>query len=510
MTSNRHHFVFDGLHCAKSGCKLQVFNLYVGTLITAEFGSFAWLPFRSGSGSFSAMKAQNQYDCKARGNNVRDFGAVGDGKTKDTAAIQKAVDAGGMVYFPPGVYLSGTVFLKSNGGLNLAPGAVLKASPDYEDFNAPDFCPQNSWSKNEFSTGKHLVVALEQENIIICGGGRIEGNFPAFMLLDKPMKEFMPGVYEAAPGGKLGQMLFFCESRKITLRDIELADSSYWHCFLHGCEDVIITGLRIYGDPKVNTNDGLDIDCCRNVTVSDCIIDVADDAIAIRGNWKKLKTKRPCENIVVSNCVLSAGYACAVRVGVGDGIIRNCLFNNIVVPHAGVGLLVQSRYSLESEGVAISNVDFTNIRIVESKRPFSLYLESKSLSQRDDVTKCAKTNSGITFANIKAHGKRSCFIIGNGHGVMRDIRFKDVFLDYEGNGTFPDIDPESGWFGHTSTDAVLDLENVEDVCFENVDVNVVNNNPGWRYAIRAVDCKNVLLDKCKADRNIMVNGAKLK
>ena len=444
------------------------------------------------------------------GNNVRDFGAVGDGRTRDTAAIQKAVDAGGMVYFPPGVYLSGTIYLKSNGGLNLAPGAVLKASPDYGDFNAPDFCSQNSWSKNEFSTGKHLLVALEQENITLCGGGRIEGNFPAFMLLDKPLKEFMPGVYDVAPGGKLGQMLFFCESRKIRIRDIELADSSYWHCFLHGCEDVIITGLRIYGDRHVNTNDGLDIDCCRNVTVSDCIIDVADDAIAIRGNWKKLKNKRPCENIVVSNCVLSAGYACAVRVGVGDGIIRNCLFNNIVVPHAGVALLVQSRYGLESEGVAISDVHFSNIRIAESKRPFSLYLESKSLSGRKDFQQCAKTDSGITFSDIKASGKRTCFIAGNGRGIMRDIRFKNVILDYVGCGVCPEIDPETGWFGHASTEAVIDLEKTEDVRFDNVEVNIANNNPGWRYAVRAVDCKNILLNACKAERDIVINGDKLK
>ena len=62
--------------------------------------------------------------------NVRDFGAVGDGISKDTAAIQQAIDAGGIVYFPPGTYLAGTLYLRSHGGLDLAPGAVLKASPD--------------------------------------------------------------------------------------------------------------------------------------------------------------------------------------------------------------------------------------------------------------------------------------------------------------------------------------------------------------------------------------------
>lgn len=74
--------------------------------------------------------------------NVREYGAVGDGKTLDTAAIQRAVDAGGVVYFPAGTYLSGTIYLKSGGGLELAPGATLLASPDPAHYNAADFCPQ--------------------------------------------------------------------------------------------------------------------------------------------------------------------------------------------------------------------------------------------------------------------------------------------------------------------------------------------------------------------------------
>ena len=430
-------------------------------------------------------------------NNAKDFGAVGDGVAKDTAAIQRAIDAGGMVYFPPGAYLSGSLYLKSHGGLHLAPGAVLRASPDREDFNAPDFCPQNSWSKNEFSTGKHLVIALEQENIALEGGGRIEGNFSAYMQLDKPMTQHMPGVYEAAPGGKLGQMLYFCESKKIRLRDIELADSSYWHCFLHGCEDVIVSGLRIYGHPRVNTNDGIDIDCCRNVTVSDCIVDVADDAIAIRGNWKKLKKKRACENVVVSNCVLSSGYACAVRVGVGDGVIRECLFSNIVVPRAGRGVLLQSRYGIASEGVSISGVAFRNMRMDCAQRAIAIHLDNRSLLGREDVEKCAKTISDIVFSQIAASAKRTCFVMGNGRGLVRDIVFKDMALRYGGCGPFPDTDPESGWHGNASTDAVFDISHAEDVRFDNVRLDIASGHSGWRYAVRAEDSRNIGFDACR-------------
>ena len=106
-------------------------------------------------------------------NDVKEFGAVGDGVTKDTQAIQAALDAGGLVFFPPGTYLSGTLHLRSGGGLLLSPGATLLASPDPEDYNKDDFCPQNRVFQTEIVSGRHLIAAVEVKDIAICGGGRI-------------------------------------------------------------------------------------------------------------------------------------------------------------------------------------------------------------------------------------------------------------------------------------------------------------------------------------------------
>ena len=173
-------------------------------------------------------------------NNVKDFGAVGDGKTKDTAAIQRAIDAGGMVYFPPGIYLSGTLYLKSNGGLELAPGAVLLASSDRADYNADDFCVQNSFSVNERASGAHFIVAVEQQNIVIRGGGIIDGNREAFYngFREENPRKFKLGEWRP------GQMVYFCECENIRISDVEMNNAPYWTCFLHGCEQVNIRGLR--------------------------------------------------------------------------------------------------------------------------------------------------------------------------------------------------------------------------------------------------------------------------
>ena len=99
-------------------------------------------------------------------NNVRDFGAVGDGIAKDTSAIQRALDAGGVAYLPPGTYLSGTLYLRSCGGLELAPGAVLLASPDPADYDENP-CPQNRVFASEKVSGAHLVVACEVHDVVM-------------------------------------------------------------------------------------------------------------------------------------------------------------------------------------------------------------------------------------------------------------------------------------------------------------------------------------------------------
>ena len=113
--------------------------------------------------------------------NIKDYGAVGDGATLETAAIQRAVDDGGMVYIPEGTYRTGTIYLRSNGGLHLAPGATLIASHNREDYNTDNFCAQNRVFTSEFVTGAHLITAVEQKNIIIEGHGTIDGEGNLFV-----------------------------------------------------------------------------------------------------------------------------------------------------------------------------------------------------------------------------------------------------------------------------------------------------------------------------------------
>ncbi len=298
---------------------------------------------------------------------ARRFGAVGDGKTKDTQAIQSAIDActeagGGTARVPAGTYLTGTLWLRDHVNLHLDPGATLLGSPDRQDYNPEDAFPENEAFTQEQVTACHLVIAYRIENASITGGGTIDGNSVAFF---GPPSEGPEGTYRyknvwSVRDWRPGQMVFFCSCRHVRVQDVSLVDSPYWTLFFLGCEDVHVRGLSITNPPATRNGDGIDIDSCRNVTVSDCTVFTGDDSLTIRGNPRALENPMPCENVTVTNCVL-ASPCCAIRVGVGEGWIRNCSISNIVVPEARTGICMVCRYSDRMpRGTRIESIAFSD------------------------------------------------------------------------------------------------------------------------------------------------------
>ncbi|MDD3153631.1 MAG: glycosyl hydrolase family 28 protein [Victivallaceae bacterium] len=414
---------------------------------------------------------------------VKTFGAVGDGVANDTAAIQRAIDSGRVAYLPAGRYRSGTIHLRSHTGILLGPGAVLTASPDAADYNADDYCAQNRVLVSELVSGRHLISAVEVEDILIGGEGVIDGMFRQWMNEpDETLGVTPPFLKRSAE--RPGQMVFLCECTKVRIRDVELTNAPYWHCYLHGCEDVRISGLRIFADPGVINNDGIDLDACRHVVVSDCIIRTADDCLTLRGLTEPLKKKRACEYIAVTNCVFSSSFANAIRVGVGDGEIRHALFSNISISESRTGVCIVSRYWPGEEGVEISDLTFDHMQI-HARRPFNLKLDNS----RDLSPVCARGISDITFSNITGSGEFSCYFTGTSRGRLDNIRLCNVQLRYRGKGVAPDRD-ENGKWGCSSTDAVFELEYATNFLFDRV--NVLHENSAWAADLRETHCRRVV------------------
>ncbi|MBT3381330.1 MAG: hypothetical protein HN742_27830 [Lentisphaerae bacterium] len=364
--------------------------------------------------------------------NVRDHGATGDGVTRDTASLQATIDAcseagGGTILVPVGTYVTGTIHLKSDTELHLQAGAVLRGSPDRDDYNADDVFAENNVFTTEHVSGAHLVIAYRAERVSITGQGTIDGGSEQFF--EEPTDKEPSSFYRSHSGNQKikdwrpGQMVFFCCCQAVAVRDVALLNAPYWTLFLHGCDDVQIRGLTVINPPETPNGDGIDIDCCANVTVSDCIVRSGDDSITLRGNTRRLGVSKPCENVVVTNCVLSSPCN-AIRVGVGDGVIRDCRFTNIVITDSRTGISMVCRYSDRvPHGTTIENVHFSNVTM-DTALPLQVI-----------VGVGAAPEAGIrnvSFSNFRVRAQAGFYIGGNPELPIRHVRFSNWDLNLNG------------------------------------------------------------------------------
>ena len=326
---------------------------------------------------------------------IRDYNAAGDGITNDTAAVQAALDSGEVVHFTPGTYLCGTLYMRSNGGLHLDEGATLLAIPGKENYNADDFSPRNRVFVSEKVSGAHLIIAEECENISITGKGKIAGNFKSVFDLTQTEERWRP--HYPRPEWRMAQMIFLAACRNVIVKDVTLCDSQYWTCFLLDCDEVEITGVKIRCDRMVINADGLDIDCCRDVLIENCDIDCGDDCIAIRANESHARRQAPCDGVEVRNCQLRSP-ACAVRIGVGNGTLRNCTLKELQIRDSSIGVGLCPSYT-RGKCVEIDNILFENVYF-EGKSPFVMLPFWGSVSFEDDPA--VKRVQNITLRNLHA------------------------------------------------------------------------------------------------------------
>ena len=245
--------------------------------------------------------------------NVRDFGAVGDGMTNDTLALQQVLDrcwvlGGGEVLLPAGTYLTGALALRSNTLLRLQENAVISGSGEFADYPVTQVRWEGKWIPGRVG----LLYAIDASNLGIVGPGRIVGH-PALggrPTAQSPLRH--PALIE----------MIGC--RNVRMEDFSTNYQLMWSIHPTNCEDVTIRGLTIRSTG--GNGDGIDLDSCRRVRVEDCDIATGDDCIAIKSGRgsEAYRLLQSCEDIIISRCTLADSiFAC---IGIGSessGGIRN-------------------------------------------------------------------------------------------------------------------------------------------------------------------------------------------
>jgi polygalacturonase len=267
---------------------------------------------------------------------VRDFGAVGDGRTDCTRAIQHAIVAahqrgGGVVQLLAGTWLAGTLQLRSHVTIDLAPGAVLLASPDDSDFAPPERLPFVSGSDRETIDFAHALLAgRDLERVAITGAGVIDLN---------RHRRFGP------------KPIALKRCRFVTVRGVTIVRSPNYCVSLGGCEDVLVDGVTI----REAYADGIDPDCCRRVRIANCDIESDDDALCLKASFL-LGARGATEDVVIANCRLRSPSNCFKLGTESTGDFRRIVLSNCVFS----GLAPESRdvsAAAEGGGIAILTVD---------------------------------------------------------------------------------------------------------------------------------------------------------
>lgn len=385
-----------------------------------------------------AAQAAGDYD-------VRDFGAVGDGKTLDHGPINRAIDScvangGGRVVLPAGTYLCGSIRMKSDVELHISAGATILAAPG----SMKAYDESEPWEGPAYQDGGHtyfhnsLIWAVGQQNVSITGRGMIDGKG----LTKKDTEK--GGNLQGGSIGTGDKAIALKECRNVLIRDITIFRGGHFAIIMTGCD------LGTVDNVTIDTNrDGFDIDCCKYLTVSNCKINTpSDDALVLKSSYA---LKRPvlCEHIAVTNCVITGykmgtlldgtyvpekvNWVCGrFKLGTeSNGGYRNIALSNCTFMYSS-GLAFEEVDQGLMENVVVSNITMSHVH------HYPIYITTGCRNRGPKERTTVSTGADIQISNVIADDVDSLagiIITGMPDHPLRNIALSNIRIKYRGGGT---------------------------------------------------------------------------
>ncbi|MDE6291352.1 MAG: glycoside hydrolase [Muribaculaceae bacterium] len=430
--------------------------------------------------------------------NITDYGALCDTTQLSTTAIQKAIDecsraGGGRVVVPTGDFKTGSLQLKSNVHLFLEEGSTLYGSTEIEDYIP---FTSNYVSLRTGIPTIQLIYADSVENVSISGFGTIDGRGKAF-----------PKLSWNDEGITRPHLLRIIRGKDITVKGITLKNSGCWMQHYLACDRLRIDGITVFNRNNYN-NDALDLDGCHDVTGTNMIADSDDDAITLKSTSPRL-----CEDIVISNCVVSS-HCNAIKLGTEtNGGFRNIIIRGISVKPStdqssqffgypnGRG---HSAISLEIvDGGTMRNIDISDITILGTESPIFIRLADRARPySKDHPVEGIGSISNVVLHDILIDeaGPTGSSITGLADHPVTDILLHDIRIRHAGGQPIisaPSDEkvkeyPESTMWGVLPAQGFW-LNHTKNIVFRDVIVEAIS--PDLRPVYVTDDCENIYINQ---------------
>jgi exo-poly-alpha-galacturonosidase len=395
---------------------------------------------------------------------ITESGAVGNGKTVNTQAIQALIDkvsgeGGGVVVVPKGTFMTGSISLKRGVNLEIEKDGVLKGTTEQKDYPPA----KTRWEGAETERSAALLTAIDLTGVELTGEGTIDGSGDEWVRLFNEMnaaKGIRPGTKVPVPPPGRPKLICLQNCRKVRISGLSLLNPASWGLHILYCEGVTVENLKSraeHGTPNAIPNaDGIDVDSSRNVLISGCDIVSNDDCISLKAgrDGDGRRVNRPSENIVVEKCHFGYGHGGVALGSETTGSIRNVEVRDCKADDDNWAP-VRIKSTASRSGV-VENVLYKNIEMHNVRRAFELTLLYTAANANNPPAPVLVVVRNVKIENITGDAKNAGIMYGLPDSPIRDVKFENCKV---------------------SAQKGLEVQNVKDVDFSGLDITVEQGEP---------------------------------